>query len=102
MPASRVGTIDPLDTTTRVYVDENLKEVGAGSAAAAFVYNRSDLARIKALRSESGLSDEPARVQNASHKVALADAERRAAAAEEEVNVLRSRVAATDKADKAK
>ncbi len=106
MPASRIGTIDPLDTSSRAYVDENLKEVGVGSTDAAFVYHRSDLARVTALRAESGIVDEPARVQAASHKIALADAERRVKAAEAEVNDLRSQVQASDaaaaKADKAK
>lgn len=101
MPPSRVGTINPLDTTTRAYVDENLKEVAAGSADAAFIYKRSDLDRIRKRRKELGFSDEAQRVQVASHKVALEDARRRAAAAAEEVVVLEARVDADEKAEKA-
>lgn len=100
MPPSRVGTIDPLDTTNRVYVDANLKEVGAGTSDAAFVYRRSDLDRLKARRKELGIGgDEALRVTREGQKAALADAERRAAAAEAEAATLRERVAAADKAE---
>lgn len=100
MPPSRVGTIDPLDTTTRVYVNADLKEVGAGSTDAAFVYKRHDLDRVVARRKELGLGgDEALRVNRESQKVALAAAERRAAAAEAEAETLRSRIAASEKQD---
>lgn len=99
MPPSRIGTIDPLDTKVRVYVDENLKVVSPGSTEAAFVYRRADLDRVVARRKELGLQDEPSRVQIASHKAALADAERRAAAAEADVEILRARVEASESAE---
>lgn len=102
MPPSRIGTIDPADySKNRVVVDADLNPVGAGSGEAAFVFKRSDLDRLQARREELGLNDEPARVQAASHKAALADAERRAAAAEADVAVLKERVAASEKAEKA-
>jgi hypothetical protein len=95
---SKVGTIDPNDTTERVFVDENLKEVGAGSTSAAFVYRRSDLARVVARRKALGLptGDEAVRVQRESHKKALEDAERDAQAANDRVELLRARVEASD------
>jgi hypothetical protein len=102
MPPSRVGTIDPLDTKTRAYVDADLKEVATGSSEAAFVFKRSDLDRLRARREELGITgDESERVQRESRKRALADAKRRADAAAAEVAVLEDRIAADAKAEKA-
>ena len=100
MPASKVGTIDPMDTKSRVYVDENLNEVGAGTANAAFVYNRADLARVKTQREQAGFTNEPARVQAESRKAALAGAEADAAAANAKLESLRESVAADEAASK--
>lgn len=99
---SKIGTIDPIDTKRRVYVDENLKEVGAGSEEAAFVFDRAELTALKARREELGVGgDEAQRVHTASTKAALADAERRAAQYEAEAAALRQQVADGEKAAKA-
>jgi len=102
MPPSRIGTVNLADDKVRAYVDEDLNEVGRDSPDATFIFKRHDLDRLRARRKELGLAgDESSRVQRESHKVALADAERRAKAAEEEVATLRARVEAGEKAAKA-
>lgn len=102
MPPSRVGTINLMDKKVRAHVDEDLNEVAPGSAEAVFIYKRSDLDRLRARRKELGIGgDEAKRVQTESHKVTLAEAERRVAAAEAEVETLRARVDEGEKAQRA-
>jgi hypothetical protein len=99
--ASKVGTIDPMDTKTRAYVTADLKEVSPGSPEAAFVFARADLPRIREEREKLGLDDEAARAQLDSAKALLATAERRAAEAEAEAESLRAVVKDGEKAAKA-
>jgi hypothetical protein len=100
MPASPIGTVNLAKDRNRVTVDADLNEVAPDSSEAAFVYNRSDLDRVRARREELAPRDEVARVQRDSRKRALADAERRAAAAKAEAEQLRELVEA-DESDEA-
>lgn len=103
MPSpSRVGTIDPADTKVRAYVDAELKEVPYGSPDAAFVFKRSVLDTIRERRKELGIGgDEALRAHEDSRKIELANAERRLAQLEAEVQTLRA-ATAPDKTAKAK
>jgi hypothetical protein len=93
--ASRVGTItDPLKG--RVVTDEFLQKVDADSPDATFVFKPADLTRVIARREELGLGTEAEaeRAQKASRKVEVANAERRIATLQAEIEVLREAVAA--------
>lgn len=99
--ASRVGTIDPMGKT-RVYVDETLREVPAGSTDAAYVYKRGDLERLRDRRTELGLAkgDEALRVMIASRKIEVSSVERRMSALKAELAALTEEVEAAEKAEK--
>jgi hypothetical protein len=101
MTASRIGTVDIANDRNRVVVDANLNEVAKDSTEGAFVYARGELERVRARREELlGPTQEVERVQREGRKRALADAERRAAAAQAEAAQLRELVAAdTESAD---
>lgn len=98
--ASRVGTIDPMGKS-RVYTDETLKTVPAGSSEAAFVFKRGELERIRDRRTELGLDkhDEALRVMLASRKAAVPSVERRIAALKAELEELTAGVAALEKSE---
>jgi hypothetical protein len=100
MPASPIGTVNVSRDRNRVVVDADLNEVAPDSSEAAFVYNRSDLDRVRARREELAPRDEVARVQRDSRKRALADAERRLAAAKADAEQLRELIQA-DESDEA-
>lgn len=80
MAASKVGTIDPMGKS-RVYTNELLEEVAAGSPEAAFVWKRGELEARRAKREELGLNknDEALRAQLASAKASVPAIERRIA-----------------------
>lgn len=90
---SKVGTIDPMGKT-RVYTDEFLKPVAAGSAEAAFVFKRGDLARLQDRRTELGLdkNDDALRAQLDSRKAAIAAAVRKEANAKDELATLKAQL----------
>lgn len=78
--ASRIGTMDPMGHA-RVYVNELLEEVPAGSPDAAFVYKRTEIEALRARRHELELDkgDEALRVTLASRKLEREKVERRLA-----------------------
>lgn len=89
--ARRYGTMDPMGSG-RVFTDETLREVPAGSPEAAFSWKRSELEARRARRAELGLDkgDEALRVQIDSRRAELVKAEARAAAAAQELEALRA------------
>lgn len=78
MAASKVGTIDPMGKS-RVFTNELLEEVPAGSPEAAFSWKRGELEARRARREELGLNknDEALRAQLASQKASIPAIERR-------------------------
>lgn len=96
--ASKLGTIDPMGKS-RVYVNELLETVPAGSAEAAFVFKRGDLENFREKRTKLGLAknDEALRTMLASRKVSIESVERRMAALKAELAALTEEV---DKASK--
>lgn len=99
--ASKVGTIDPMGKG-RVYVDETLTPVPAGSPQAAFVYKRGDLETFKERRTKLGLdkNDEALRVMIASRKVEVATVEQRMSKLKAELAALTEEVEAAEKTSK--
>lgn len=97
--ASKLGTIDPMGKS-RVYVDETLKTVPAGSPEAAFVYKRGELEARRERRKELGLdkNDEALRVLVASRKVEVASVERRMSVLKAELAALTEEVETAEKA----
>lgn len=93
--ASRIGTIDPMGKT-RVYVNEMLEPVEAGSADAAFVFKKGELERFRDRRTELGLArgDEALRTYLDSQKVEQAAAQRRLAAVQAENDAIEEAVSA--------
>lgn len=92
--ASRVGTIDPM-SKSRVYTDETLREVPAGSPEASFVWKRGELENLRDRRKELGLdeNDDALRAQIDSRKAEAAKAERRARVVEAERDALKEAAA---------
>lgn len=81
---------------TRVYVNELLEPVEAGSPEAAYVYNKADLAAAQDLRREMGLAknDEALRTFLESQQVEQAKAQRRLAAVQAENDAIEEAVSA--------
>jgi hypothetical protein len=95
--ASRVGTIDPMGKN-RVYTDETLKVVPAGSIDAAFVWKRGDLEARKARREELGLdkNDEALRAFRASQKAQVPTLERQLASLKAQLEDLQAAIAVAE------
>lgn len=92
--ASRIGTMDPMDLTQRIYVDQFLAEVEPDSPDVAFTFRRSEIEAFRKRRAELGFdNDEALRVQTVGRKAEIPRIEAQVARLEAELAILRESTA---------